>query len=324
MKTPIFLFSLPRSGSTLLQRVLMSHHAIASVAEPWIMLPLVYINKQEGVLTEYSHQVSFKAVEDFISNLPRKEDDYYETLKKFTDTLYSMQCKENELYFLDKTPRYYYIITEILKIYPNAKFIFLFRNPLHIMSSMVQTWGKGRFKRMYVFNRDLTEGSQLLIDGYNKVKDKSYALKYEDFVKNPKKHIIELCNYLEIQFDEGMLTSFSTQDTKGRAGDPTGINEYKKIETNSIEKWKSTFNTSIRKRYIKQYILSVDSQVLKLQGYDKNKILDEIDNIHCQNDSLGELRDILDIFYGKLIVKFNLNLLFGRHLKGWTKGKLLS
>ena len=39
MKSPIFLFSLPRSGSTLLQRVLMSHKDIASVAEPWLMLP---------------------------------------------------------------------------------------------------------------------------------------------------------------------------------------------------------------------------------------------------------------------------------------------
>ena len=54
MQAPIFVFSLPRSGSTLLQRVLMSHNDISSVAEPWILLPQIYSLKKEGTLSEYS------------------------------------------------------------------------------------------------------------------------------------------------------------------------------------------------------------------------------------------------------------------------------
>lgn len=40
--TPLFLLSLPRSGSTLAQRFLAAHDAIARASEPWILLPYLY------------------------------------------------------------------------------------------------------------------------------------------------------------------------------------------------------------------------------------------------------------------------------------------
>ena len=76
MKSPIFIFSLPRAGSTLLQRVLMAHKDISSVAEPWILLPNVYTTKDKGTLSEYASTVSYKGVSDFINNLPNKKNDY--------------------------------------------------------------------------------------------------------------------------------------------------------------------------------------------------------------------------------------------------------
>ena len=42
MSEPLFLFSLPRAGSTLTQRLLAAHPAICSAAEPWILLPLFH------------------------------------------------------------------------------------------------------------------------------------------------------------------------------------------------------------------------------------------------------------------------------------------
>ncbi|MFW6066259.1 MAG: sulfotransferase, partial [Planctomycetota bacterium] len=40
--SPLILFSLPRSGSTLLQRMLSLHGRIASTAEPWLLIPQLY------------------------------------------------------------------------------------------------------------------------------------------------------------------------------------------------------------------------------------------------------------------------------------------
>jgi len=61
---PIFVFSLPRSGSTLMQRILGSSTEISTVSEPWILLPLFYALKKEGVYAEYGHDVLVDAVED--------------------------------------------------------------------------------------------------------------------------------------------------------------------------------------------------------------------------------------------------------------------
>ena len=73
MKTnPIFLFSLPRSGSTLLQRLLGGHPDIMTVSEPWLLLPLCYALKAEGLLSEYNNGWATKAINDFIMEFPNK------------------------------------------------------------------------------------------------------------------------------------------------------------------------------------------------------------------------------------------------------------
>ena len=62
--SPIFLYSLPRSGSTLLQRMLADNPVIATASEPWFLLPIVYSTKSSGVYAEYSHFCVPIALED--------------------------------------------------------------------------------------------------------------------------------------------------------------------------------------------------------------------------------------------------------------------
>lgn len=319
---PLFIFSLPRSGSTLLQKILMSHNNIASVAEPWLLLPFVYSLKQEGVLTEYGHCRMYKALEDFIKNLPNKEHDYYQALGTFANTLYEKQCRNNEIYFLDKTPEYYLIIPEIIKIFPNAKFIFLFRNPVHIMSSIIQTWSQGNLKKLYGYHMDLNYGPQALSNGFNLLKNKSYAIKYEDFVTEPKKYVYEICDYLGIEFDDNMLSNFYSQDTKGKMGDPSGIKDYKNISIESLDKWKLTFNTTFRKKIVLDYISNIDDAVLLLQGYDKKQIIDEINNLKVTRK--GFIKDRLDIEYSLFIRILKLNIWFRKETKNWAMDRYLS
>jgi len=322
MKSPIFLFSLPRSGSTLLQRILMSHKDIASVAEPWVMLPFIYSLKKNGTLSEYGSYILYDALEDFIDNLPRKKDDYYEAISILLSTLYTKQCKNNELYFLDKTPRYYLIIPEIIKVFPDAKFIFLFRNPTHVMSSMMQTWSNGNLRKMYAYDLDLNYGPKALSDGYMSIQENAYALCYENYINDPFRYSKEICEYLDIEFKNNMLENFVHQDTKGRLGDPTGINEYSNISSNSLEKWKSTFNTPFRKKVLLNYILSIDKETLKIQGYDKESILDSIDNIETINKYF--IKDRIDYIYSKLVRYTNANLYFGKKTSAWVQKRFIS
>lgn len=320
MKNIIFLFSLPRSGSTLLQRILMAHKDIASVAEPWLMLPFCYAFKKEGILTEYGHAACYAAFEDFINNLPYQSKDYYSSLQVFAKSLYEKHCKNDELYFLDKTPRYYNIIPEISEVFPDAKFIFLFRNPVHILASIINTWCNGRIKCLYAYYRDLHEGIHLLSLGYEKLKDKSYAVQYEKFVANPEKYIKEICEYLEIEYDESMMNNFVNSDTKGRMGDPTGVKEYKKISTDSLEKWEKTFNSYYKKLFVIRYIKSLNTEDLLILGYNKEKILTELDLIEIRTFGF---KDLFDDVYSKCVRFLKLNILFGKTIKKWTKNRFL-
>jgi hypothetical protein len=321
-KFPRFIFSLPRSGSTLLQRVLMSHRDIASVSEPWFLLPFSYAYKKEGILTEYSHGTSYAAFEDFINNLPNKEDDYYQALGGFANKLYQKQCFNDEKYFLDKTPRYYNIIPEIAKSFPEAKFIFLFRNPVHVMSSMMKTWGEGRFKKMYVFDRDLNHGLKALSDNYEKIRDRACAIQYEKYVENPEKYTKEICNYLEIEFNMGMLNNFSKQFTKGRMGDPTGVKDYRSVDIRPLQKWKKTFSTTFRKKYIKDYIRSIDTLIFKTQGYSKLDILKEIEELDVKN--INYFQDRVDLVYSYLVRIIKPNIWLGKITKKWARNKYLA
>ena len=134
----IFLISLPRSGSTLLQKVLNSHSDIQTKSEPWIMLHPIYALRQGGYSAEYNEQLAFKALGIFLRDLPNREETYIEGLRLMFSHIYSMALNElNSKYFLDKTPRYYEIIPELYSIFPEAKFVVLLRNPVAVLNSRV-------------------------------------------------------------------------------------------------------------------------------------------------------------------------------------------
>jgi len=322
MKSPIFIFSLPRSGSTLLQRVLMSHEQIASVAEPWILLPFFYAIKKEGVLSEYSHINSASAINDFIEALPNKKQDFNCEIKNFFNNLYAKQCTNDEMYFLDKTPRYYLIINEIAEVFPDAKFIFLFRNPIQIFSSIISTFGKGSFKQIYGSWIDLKNGMEDLSLGYKAVEKQSIAINYETFISQPEETIKNICNYLELNYDESMLQNFSKQKPKGKKGDPTGVKLYKAISKKTLSKWHETINSKFRVHYLIKHIKRIDNEIFEIQGYNKEDLLKSLK--YHKPKKLLSISDLWNLFKKNMIIKLNLNLFFSKSLKAWSEEKYLS
>jgi len=312
---------MPRSGSTLLQRLLMGHKEIASISEPWILLPLLYANKAEGVIAEYSHLNSQKAINDLMTHLPEQEDSYYQCLAAASTSLYAALCKNDETYFLDKTPRYYLIIPEILKLYPDAKFIFLFRIPVDIFASILTTWGKNKFRRLYASHIDLQEGLSRLSEGYQLLQNQAYTVNYETLVEDPETCLKKLCQYLDLPFDKQLVENLELQKMAGRLGDPTGIKEYQQVEKKSVDKWKTVFATRFRQQILKSYISGIDPAVLQTQGYSKHNILGEIGklDVSCR----GFISDVVDVLYYKLAKFFYAHLFLTQTFK-WARNKYLS
>lgn len=261
--------------------------------------------QKEGTLATYSHKIAFNAIEDFIKTLPNGHADFYSLLNAFAISLYrKTNTHENIKYFLDKTPRYYLILPFIAEVFPAAKFIFLFRNPLEILASILTTWRGNRFfiYRNYI---DIFKGPQLLSDGYNFLKDRSFLLNYENLVKSPDLELNKICSFLEIDFHPSILNDYKKVKLKGRMGDQKQINEVDSISLSSIGKWKTVLNTHYRKYFSKKYVKYIGDKNLKNYGFSVRELLHEINSITTLRR--GSVDDIFCHFVSTVIRLINID-----------------
>jgi len=278
MLKPLFIFSLPRSGSTLLQRVLAADSQIASVAEPWVLLPFVYTLREHGISAEYSHRWANFALNDFIRVLPNGKQDYLSAVGSAARELYQKAAKSKDArYFLDKTPRYALIANEVVEIFPDGKFIVLWRNPLAVIASIIETWGDGKWN-LSIYKVDLFDGLANLIDCYQSHSKKVLPIQYESFLRSPEKELSRIAEYLELKLDPGVLENFSQVSFSGTLGDPTGVKNYRAVDTAPLEKWKTVINNPLRKMWCRRYLRWLGEERLRIMGYDLNELLREIDS----------------------------------------------
>ena len=165
-KNLIFLISQPRSGSTLLQKILGNHKDIETVGEPWILLPGLINNFSGNIqsnITPFGSYTANKAISYFEKEIENREKNHKNALKSYYLEKYKgVLGKKNSRYFLDKTPRYYYIIEEIRELFPGAKIIILLRNPIAVLNSIINTWTKSNYLKLGLFKDDLLLAPQVL------------------------------------------------------------------------------------------------------------------------------------------------------------------
>jgi hypothetical protein len=272
---PIFILSVQRSGSTLVQRVIGAHAAVATVSEPWILLPYLYTLRPDGVLAEYPHSLMVTGVEDFCRELPAGREDYQRELHDFMLRLYRKAAGEQARFFLDKTPNYNLIADEIMDLFPDAKFVFLWRNPLSILSSLVDTWQGGHWHPT-AFREDLFIGLPRLVAAYLHSSNRAHAVRYEDLVGGDGRSWRSLMEYLEIEFEPDALERFTEVRLNGRLGDPTGVKAYSGLSAEPAEKWRRTIGNPLRREWSRRYLRFLGNDRLAAMGYDGEQLIREL------------------------------------------------
>jgi hypothetical protein len=302
----IFIFSLPRSGSTLLQRVLSSHPLIHTVSEPWILLPLIYQFK-ENTFAEYSYKQFRIAFNDFLSNFKEGESFYFGQINKLVTNLYNELSPEGTKYFIDKTPRYSIITKEIVRIFPEAKFIFLWRNPISVISSIIDYWGKGSIVtknwNWTALKIDLYSGLENLIEGRDYCDGNCLNISYENLVMYPSKSLNSLKYYLNMEDDINFTLNSQTL-LDGKLGDKSVNQKSRHIEQLSINRWKYIISNPLRKKWCINYIRWIGKSRLESIGYSYDYIIEELISNPTTQRYVG--KDILGYFLGKFIETFEL------------------
>ncbi len=272
-KNLIFIISQPRSGSTLLQRVLSGHPDIQTSAETWLMLHPVYGLRSSGIETEYGAAFAAEGVDEFLKNYATDSNIHDEAIRNWAQTIYGdALSKQGKTIFLDKTPRYFFIVPELYRLFPGAKFIFLIRNPMAVLASELTTYVKGDWPVLGVFQPDLLLAPRLILEGIERLGDDAITIHYEKFVSEPEQNISTLCDRLGIPFHDSMLDYSHTPAPKGKMNDPVGIHQHTRPSTSSIDKWKKMAEDAQSRHFALSYLDSLGEETLQQLGYSSESI----------------------------------------------------
>jgi len=223
---PIIILSAPRSGSTLLFEILSKSRSL------WT------IGGESHAIIE-GHKALNITSKNFDSNA-LEESDWTEELHGSLRQGFKAQLRDSKnneytdeigaVRFLEKTPKNSLRIDFLNKIFPDALFIYLVREPKENISSIMQAWRSGRFRTYPMLPGWGGDWSLLLPKNWRALKgkplenvaafqwlqanesimnsllklpdEKWHMLSYRDLVDSPYETVSSLTEFCQIPFDD--------------------------------------------------------------------------------------------------------------------------
>lgn len=199
-----FLLSTPRSGSTLLGAMLANHERLYCPNEPWLLLNLYGLfDGKPGDSGSPNENLATVALRELVS-----EKQFCQAAQAFALSVYNQKLQQqHKQIFVDKTPRYYQVLAFLDQLFPEAKKIWLLRNPLDVAASYAATWHVPVAElvgdRLSPNSLDLTIGLRNYIRYFNGQKN-TLEIRYEDIVTETPAALQRLCEFLEVPYQGGL------------------------------------------------------------------------------------------------------------------------
>lgn len=217
---PLFIIGLPRSGTKLLRGLLNQN--------PRIFIPIVethylphFVNAYPDPLDEQRLAELFDAFRQttFYENYLRlgtvltvqqliervDTPTTWASLFKFLQIYYATQGKPERFEGIwgDKTPKYIYRIAELNRLYPQARFLHIIRDPRDYAVSVNRAWGKS----VYRAAEEWRDGIEQARRNAQKVNGRYLEIRYEQLLQQPERTLKEVCHFLQCAFTPQMLTT---------------------------------------------------------------------------------------------------------------------
>ncbi len=222
-KTPVFVVGLPRTGTTLTERILTSHSRVESVGESFFMQ--IVIKRESRVLT--ADGMSPAIVDAFAhKDIRRLASGYLQAVGyKFGD----------KPLFIEKFPENFLYLGFIAKAFPDAHIVHLKRNPMDTCFAMYK---QSFFRYAYTLD-DLgayyVAYHRLYQHWRDLLGDRMIELDYEELVGNQEQQTRQLLARLGLDFEDGCLR-FEQNRTASNTASTVQIRE--KIHARSVHRWK--------------------------------------------------------------------------------------
>lgn len=280
----IFIVGSPRSGSTLLERMISSHSKIIGGPEPHLMTPLAHLGYYENIeKAPYDHLRAVAAQREFVAELPNGEEDYLTALRAYCYHLYGQQLAAaggDQERVLDKTPAYALVLPFIEKVFPKAKYLVLTRHPAAIFSSYAKSFFEDDWQAAHEFNPIIERYVPAIARFLRDANTPYFHMRYEDLVQNPAEIMERACAYLELPFEDGMVEYGKKKEpTRKGLGDPIGVNQHSRPVTSSIHKWVKPVLADPKKEKLLRKMVGFNSpEDYRTLGYDPDTLLEPLDN----------------------------------------------
>jgi hypothetical protein len=204
----VFLIGSPRSGSTLLSRLLDAHSAIFAPEEPHLITPLAHLGYFESVdEAPYDPIITRQAARALVAALPGGEQAYLNALRSYCDAIYAGLLEgsgEHATLLLDKTPAYALSLDFLARLYPQARYLVLTRHPIAVWSSFVDSFFDGDDRVAHEHNPLLERYVPAIARFLRTASVPMHRVHYESLVEDPDATSREICSFLGIEFEPGM------------------------------------------------------------------------------------------------------------------------
>lgn len=273
MSVPLlFVISAPRSGSTMLERMLESHSKILGGPEPHLLTPLAHLGMWANVdKAPYDHVLAAEAQKLFVEKLPGGEQDYWDACRAYCDVLYGRFLEPSgKAICLDKTPAYALILPFLMNVFPDAKYVVLTRHPLATFSSYANSFFDGNYAEAQQYNPILNRYVPAIAGFLRQDAVSHVHVRYEDLVKEPETWMQKIYEYIGVPFERETI-DYGGKDNGGKReglGDPIGVAQHARPQTGSIKKWVSELAHDTEKlNLMREVIATIDPDDLAAFGY---------------------------------------------------------
>lgn len=274
----VFVIGPPRSGSTMLQRMLGSHPAVATHPEPHIVTPLAHLGYYANVdKAPYDHINAAEAQRAFVDDLPRGEDDYLDACRAYTDVLYGRMLEQSgKQLFVDKTPANALVLPFLTRLYPHARYVVLTRHPLAVLCSYANSFFEGDFDRAVGFNDILGRYVPAMAELLRRGDIDFHHVCYEDLVRDPDRHMQDIFSYLGVPHRPDAIEYGRHRHQDKGYGDPK-VRHRDRPTTASVESWAEVLASDEHKlEAARQVIARLDPDDVRIWGYDPDGLFDPV------------------------------------------------
>lgn len=250
-RRPFFIVGAARSGTTLLRHLLNRHsevcvpeetHFIPQKLRPFVRLlrlgrrrdAIEFINASP-IIQRWGIRIQAEDLQGFSG-----EDAYSRAIHIL---MVRRAKQEDKTCWGEKTPRYLWHIDVLHRLFPEARFICIYRDGRDVALSVIPLrWGPNN---VYACARWWQAAIKTWFEAKKELGNNGMDLSYEELTVHPASSLRRICRFLELPYEDKMLINYP-------------------IKKNNFGKWKDSFNMTKHELNAFEYVAG---DTLKGLGY---------------------------------------------------------